>query len=114
MPFIQTKTNISIPREKELLLKKGLGEIIALFPGKSERWLMLDFSEKCHLWFAGSDGQPIAMVEVQLFGQADNTTCDGVTARICDLFQTVLGISPDHVYVNYTFSKSWGWNGGNF
>jgi hypothetical protein len=37
-----------------------------------------------------------------------------MTKIICDLFKEELGISPDHVYVNYTFSEVWGWNGENF
>ena len=35
-------------------------------------------------------------------------------SEICKIFDEVLGISPDHVYVKYEAVSNWGWNGGNF
>ena len=114
MPFIDTKLNIRLSEEKETVLKTKLGEAIANFPGKSEYWLMLNFSDNCRMWFRGYQSFPIAMVEVKLFGAAEAEICERMTAIICKLFQQELGISPDHVYVNYSFSDNWGWNGENF
>lgn len=114
MPFIDTKLNIRLPKEKEEILKTKLGEAIATFPGKSEYWLMLNFTDNCRMWFRGYDRFPIAMVEVKLFGVADHDTCEKMTKVICDLFHRELDITPDHVYVNYSFSDHWGWNGENF
>ena len=114
MPLIDTKLNVALSREKEEILKRRLGEAISLFPGKSEYWLMLTFSDNCRMWFRGYDNFPIAMVEVKLFGSAEAALCNRMTATVCKLFEEELGISPDHVYVNYTFSDTWGWNGENF
>ena len=114
MPFIDTKLNIRLSREKETILKEKLGEAISLFPGKSEYWLMLNFTDNCHLWFRGYDRFPTAMVEVKLFGGADEETCARMTETICTLFKDELGIAPDHIYVKYEFSDRWGWNGENF
>ena len=114
MPFINTKVNIPIPQEKEAAIKEKLGKAIALIPGKTEQWLMLNFSENCHLWFQGENDAPMAMVEVEIFGSADGSDCSRLTARICEILGEELGIVPDRVYVNYTFSTAWGWNGGNF
>ena len=114
MPFIDTKTNVRITAEKEAILKEKLGKAISEFPGKSEYWLMLNFTDNCRMWFRGYQKFPTAMVEVQLFGSADDDTCGRMTAAICKLFSEELGISPEHIYVNYTFSQVWGWNGENF
>ena len=114
MPLIDTKLNIPLPAEKEKILKAKLGEAISTFPGKSESWLMLQFTDQCRLWFRGESDSPLAMVEVKLFGTASGDACAEMTKRICDIFHAVLGIQPDHVYVNYTFSTVWGWNGINF
>ncbi len=113
MPFIDTQTNIRISAEKEAILKARLGEAIAEFPGKSEYWLMLRFTDNCRMWFRGHEKFPVAMVEVKLFGGAASDACDRMTAVICRLFEEELGIHPEHVYVNYTFSDTWGWNGSN-
>ena len=114
MPYIDTKLNIRLSKEKEEILKRRLGEAIGEFPGKSEYWLMLNFTDNCRLWFRGYDRFPVAMVEVKLFGVADGDHCNRMTAVICDLFREELGISPDHVYVKYEFAEHWGWNGENF
>lgn len=114
MPFIDTKLNIRLSEEKEARLKARLGDAISNFPGKSEYWLMLNFTDNCRMWFRGYNNFPIAMVEVKLFGGADEETCARMTEIICNLFCEELDISPDHVYVKYEFSDRWGWNGENF
>lgn len=114
MPFIDTKLNIRLSKEKEQILKTKLGEAISTFPGKSEYWLMLNFTDNCRMWFRGYDRFPVAMVEVKLFGSADNTVCEQMTKIICKLFREELDIAPDHVYVKYEFVDHWGWNGENF
>ena len=114
MPFIDTKLNIKLTEEKEAVLKARLGEAIATFPGKSEYWLMLNFTDNCRMWFRGYRNFPIAMVEIKLFGTAEAAITDRMTKIICDLFREVLDISPDHVYVKYEFCDTWGWNGENF
>lgn len=114
MPFIDTKLNFRLSEEKETVLKAKLGEAISVFPGKSEYWLMLNFTDNAKLWFRGYRNFPIAMVEVQLFGGAEAAVCEEMTRIICDIFQEVLDISPDHVYVKYEFCNCWGWNRENF
>lgn len=114
MPFIDTQTNIRISAEKEAVLKEKLGQAIAEFPGKSEYWLMLRFTDNCRMWFRGYRNIPIAMVEVKLFGSAEAEACRRMTDIICRLFQEELKIPAEYVYVNYTFSDTWGWNGENF
>ena len=114
MPFIDTKLNIRLSEEKEAILKTRLGQAISAFPGKSEYWLMLNFTDNAHLWFRGYQNFPIAMVEIKLFGSAEAEVTDLMTKTVCQLFQEVLDIAPDHVYVKYEFCDTWGWNGENF
>lgn len=114
MPFIDTKLNIRLSAEKEAVLKEKLGQAIQCFPGKNEYWLMLNFTDSSRMWFRGYQSFPIAMVEVKLFGSADDETCSEMTKVICKLFHDELAISPEHVYVKYDFCDHWGWNGENF
>lgn len=46
MPFIELKTSVSISKKKEAELKSAFGEAIAIIPGKSEQWLMLNFCDE--------------------------------------------------------------------
>ncbi len=114
MPFIDTKTNIRVSEEKEAVLKQRLGEAIAEFPGKSEYWLMLRFDDNARMWFRGHKSVPMAMVDVKLFGSAKEDICTRMTKIVCKIFEEELGIKQEHIYVNYTFSEVWGWNGENF
>ncbi len=114
MPFIDTKLNIRLTEEKEIALKKKLGEAIATFPGKSEYWLMLNFTDASRLWFRGYNNFPMAMVEIKLLGSAEAELCNRMTKVICDLLHKELEIAPDHVYVKYEFCDTWGWNNENF
>lgn len=114
MPMIQTKTSIAITNQQELMLKSELGKAIAIFPGKSEQWLMLSFEDNCRMYFKGDNSQPLAYIEVNVFGKIDSSAADRFTSKVCEIFDTVLGIAPSNVYVKYEEIDTWGWNGGNF
>lgn len=114
MPMIQTKTSIKITEAQELELKSRLGEAIAILPGKSEQWLMTSFEDNCRMYFRGDNSAPLAFIEVKVFGSVNPTAADKLTAKICEIFDSVLGIAPDNVYVKYEEVSLWGWNGGNF
>ena len=114
MPFIDTKLNIRLTEDQEVVLKKKLAEAIEIFPGKTEYWLMLNFTDSSRLWFRGYNNFPMAMVEIKLLGTAEAELSARMTKTVCDLFHKELGISPDHVYVKYEFCDTWGWNGENF
>ena len=114
MPFIDTKLNIRLSEEKEKILKTRLGEAISNFPGKSEYWLMLNFTDNARMWFRGYDNFPIAMVEIKLFGTANEAACSEMTRTVTRIFSEELALSPDRIYVKYEFCDHWGWNGDNF
>ncbi len=114
MPFIDSKISIRITEDQELELKKRLGEAISILPGKSERWLMTGFADGYHLYFGGDNSAPSAFIDVSVFGAADSGAFSVLTSEISKIFEEVLGISPDRIYVKYTATSDWGWNGNNF
>ena len=114
MPVIDSKISVSITKEQETKIKEKLGQAISLVPGKSENWLMVGFQDNYHLYFRGKDSEPMAFVEVKLFGGPDKATFEKLTKVITEVFGEVLGIAPDHMYIRYIPSTDWGWNGGNF
>jgi len=114
MPFINSKVNVQILPEQETQLKTKLGKAIELIPGKSENWLMLSFEDDCKLYFKGENSCKIAYVEVKVFGAEDKAAFAKLTVAICDIFNEVLEIAPDKIYVKYEAVTNWGWNGMNF
>ncbi len=113
MPFIELKTNVTVPESGKAALADVLGREIALIPGKSERWLMTSVEDGLYMTFAGSDA-PCVIASVCIFGGADDDAYDKLTASLCEKLGTSLGISPDRVYVKYSEYSKWGWNGFNF
>ena len=103
MPFINSKISTSVSAEQEQALKTRLGQAISIVPGKSENWL----------YFRGDNSEPLAMVDVSVFGDEDAAAFSALTAEICKIFDEVMGIAPDHVYVKYQTVKYWGWNSDN-
>lgn len=113
MPYIHTKTNVKITEEKEIALKSELGKAIALIPGKTERWLMLNFTDSERMWFAG-ENSPTAILEVELLGSADDSEYDLLTRKLTEIISAELDIDPSRVYIKYEEIEHWGWNSSNF
>lgn len=114
MPFINSKISTPLTAEQETSIKTKLGKAIELIPGKSENWLMVGFEPETSLYFRGDNSQPAAFVEVSVFGSENPDAFSKLTAQICSIYQDVLGIAKDHIYVKYQAVSSWGWNGSNF
>lgn len=108
MPFINTKTNVSIPMEKELSIKQKLGQAIRLIPGKSEAWLMLNFEGDSHLYFAGDGETPCAFIEVKIYGSASSQDYDSLTGKITDIISSELNIAKNKIYIKYEEIAYWG------
>ena len=102
MPFINAKTNVGISKEQETVLKERLGQAISMLPGKSESWLMIALEGDIPMYFRGEGSEPVAYVEVRVYGGAPSDACDRMTA------------APDHLYISYFGTGDWGWNGRNF
>lgn len=113
MPFINTKYSKTITPAEEEQIKSALGKAVSVL-GKTESWLMVGFEQECSLYFRGEKSEKLAFVDVSLYGRAEPPACDQMTAEICRIYGEVLGIPADHIYVKYTPTDNWGWNGGNF
>ena len=114
MPFIDLKTTANITAENEARLRADFGKIIELIPGKSERWLMLNFSDGCRMAFAGTADKETAYVNVELLGSTTNEVYDNLTRAICDTVSKELAVPYDRIYVKYSELEHWGFAGENF
>ena len=70
MPVIHTHVSVSTTPEQREALKAAYGKAITAVPGKSEGWLMCPFEDNMPIYFGGSDDQPAAYVEVNVFGRS--------------------------------------------
>ena len=113
MPFINTCVTTEITHEKEEILKAKLGKALSLI-GKPEAYLMLNFSENCRLWFAGTNDEDAAFVEVALLHSAPKASYEKLTKAICDILNEELSIPTNRIYVKYSETEFWGYDGFMF
>ena len=114
MPCIKTTTSVSVSDAQKRDLQEKFGKAIEIFPGKSERWLMVITEGDAAVCMAGDAAAPAAFVELSLLGKSDRAHFERMSAAICEILEDVLGIAPSRVYIKYTEVTHWGWNGGNF
>lgn len=114
MPFIHSSVSVAMTEEKKQIIKEKLGEAITIIPGKSENWLMLEFSDNCDLYFQGSNEKPAAFIEVKVYGNISDDAANEMTRALCEIYGRELGIDGDRIYVKYEPVSQWGWNGSNF
>ena len=114
MPYIETKTTVKVSEAQEIRLKEKLGEAIALIPGKSEEWLMLNLFDGCRMAFRAEREPDIAMVEIDIFGTTTDEAYDDLTKRVCEIINEELGVPTDRIYVKYRECDRWGYDGFNF
>ncbi|MCH5198919.1 MAG: hypothetical protein J1E34_08440 [Oscillospiraceae bacterium] len=114
MPYIKLTTTACVSDEKCNSLKAKFGKAIESFKGKNESWLMVAVDDGKRMWFRGDDSADTAMVDVELLGSVAPQDSEKMTASVCDILESELGISPDRIYVKYTGYSNWGWNGSNF
>ena len=113
MPMIKVETTVSLSEEKRDILKAELGKAISIM-GKPESYLMINLVDNQDLYFGGNKLDKGAFVEVKALGNIDAGQSDKMTAKVCEILNTQLGISGDVVYVAYFGTSNWGWNGRNF
>lgn len=113
MPYITITTNKTIDKDLELELKKGLGELIEIFNGKTEKWLMLNINDNMRMWFNGSKEECV-MIGVEVYGNMTDKESGAFTTQVTDLVSSKLCIDKDRIYVKYFQTDKWGWNGNNF
>lgn len=112
MPFVNVKMTKKLAENEKTALKTEIGKAIAIFPGKSESWLMCGIEDGKDMYFQGKAGN-CAFIEVKLFGAVQPAASDSFTAKMCEIMDS-FDIPSDRVYVRYEGGQLWGWNGGNF
>ena len=113
MPYVEMVTTKSINETQKKALSGAFGQMIEVFPGKTEKWLMVSVRGDAFMTFAGEPGDA-AMVTISLFGRGDAQAYARMTDGVCRLLSDTLGLPPERIYIKYEEIAHWGWNGGNF
>ena len=111
MPFIKIKTSCGITAAQEKSIKTLMGKAIALVPGKSEQYLLMELEDSRRLWLRGKNDSPIAYIEAAVFANEAHLGYDAFTACVTYELSEILDIAPDHVYIKFEDIPAWGVQG---
>ena len=57
---------------------------------------------------------PLALVDLSAYSGAAADPYRALTGKVSALLAEELGLKPDRIYVKYSSTPDWGWNGDNF
>ena len=114
MPYFHMSCNVELNEEQKKAMKSAFGRAVEDIPGKSERWLMVEFTDaRNSLFFSGKD-DPCAMVDVSVYGSIPADAFAPLTRDITSALTSNSTIPPDRIYVKYSTTPHWGMGGENF
>lgn len=110
MPYICVNLTGTLTDQQKDELKRGLGEKIALIPGKSEKALMVDISENHTMYFQG-EKRPLAFVDVRCYKSAAFEDKKRFTEAAFEVVEQVTGLTSDDIYLSCGEYDTWGTKG---
>ncbi|MBR1481426.1 MAG: hypothetical protein IJ598_00475 [Ruminococcus sp.] len=114
MPFIHVTTSAVVSDEQKRVMENRLSDAISLIPGKSDRYLMLAVQDGVSMMFHRETANPIAMVEVKIFGSASRDAYAALTAAVCDIMRDEAGVDGADCYVKFEECANWGYHSSLF
>ena len=102
-----TKVNVPVDAEQEIKLKSRLGKAMELLPGLSEKYLLAGFESNQHFYLRGDNKEPIAYIEVNVFGNENHIGYEDFSAAITKIFVDELKISPMNIYIKFSDIAAW-------
>ncbi|MHC1787427.1 MAG: phenylpyruvate tautomerase MIF-related protein [Christensenellales bacterium] len=110
MPYIQINLSRDLSTEQKDHIKRALGEMLSLIPGKVEAGLMVAISGGYTMYMAGQRCDA-AHVAVHCFKQTPPEAKRAFTAAVFQILSEVAGLDPGLVYLNFTDHEAWGAGG---
>ncbi len=107
MPYIDAKFSVKVDEKQMTPLAKVITNSITAIPGKTPQYVMVNIEDNCNLFFRGEE-TPCAMFEVKLLGASTKSAYQALTAKLCEIAQTELGIEGKDVYVKFDEVENWG------
>ena len=74
----------------------------------------IDLADEQNMYFRGEGEAPTAFIAVNIYGDPNQGAFEKLTAELTKIYGEVLGIAPDRIYIKYSTTHDWGWNGNNF
>jgi phenylpyruvate tautomerase len=114
MPYLNIATNQPLDQHQKAKLLSAASSQVARALGKPEDYMMVSVDDAKPMSFAGTT-TPCAFLELRSIGLPIAET-GRLSALLCQLMQSELGVSSNRVYINFADVRrgQWGWNGATF
>jgi phenylpyruvate tautomerase PptA (4-oxalocrotonate tautomerase family) len=111
MPFINVNTTQKLQDDAREAIKKRLGELISIVPGKSESVLMIKFDDSSCMYYSGTAKAKAAYVDIRIHGSATQEQKKQLIENVFELFREQLGIESKDVFITISEFENWGFEG---
>ena len=111
MPFINVNTAQKLQDDTKEGIKKRLGELISIVPGKSESVLMIKFDDNSSIYYSGAAKVKAAYIDIRINGSATQEQKKQLIESVFELFKEQLGIDSDDVFITVSEFENWGFQG---
>jgi phenylpyruvate tautomerase PptA (4-oxalocrotonate tautomerase family) len=114
MPLVRVEATKSIDEEQKKTLLAALSKSICDITGKPEAYIMAGYI-KADMMFAATYGDA-AFVDIRSIGSLCPEINSHLSASICTIIESQLGISGERTYISFNDVKrtDWGWNSATF
>ena len=110
MPFVKFTTTKTLTLQQEVSLKKVTGELISIFPNKSEEYLMVHIEDNQVMYFKGKEIECIRIV-VELYRQCDMEYKKEFVKKLMKEVAHITNIPVEQQYLTIKEYDNWGMNG---
>lgn len=93
----------------------SLSKCVSSLLGKPERWVMTCLDPEAKMTFAGTDDLT-CYVEIKNIGAISPKTAQQLSAELCQVLSTHLGVTSDRTYIEFAeaVGHHWGFDGSTF
>ena len=111
MPYFHLITSAKLSEEKIAAVRKIVGEVIAVIPGKSFEVTTIHIEPEAII-SRGDPANPCLFIEVRMFGPSSIGPKQAFAREICAALEQELGIPQQYMSLNIIELDAWGGNGG--
>jgi len=114
MPMVRILAGGEIPEDKRREIIAEASRAVSEVLGKPDAYMMASI-EKGAICMGGNFDK-CAFIEVRSIGGLSLPNNEALSARLCELMESRLGIPPNAVYLNFIDmpASNWGWNKSTF
>ncbi len=110
MPYVKLTTTKTLTLQQEVALKKITGELISIFPNKTEDYLMIHIEDNQVMYFRGKEIECMR-IGVELYRQCDIEYKKEFVQRLMKEIAHITNIPVENQYLTIHEYDHWGMDG---